>query len=146
MPFRVAAAVALTFVACGGGNNAKRDAFISRGDAVCVESNAKLDALAPAAFDTSDLAAAGRAWDQILTIDREQLAGLRALAPPRGEGAEVRAILKLVEAHGTDTAAVLRAAQSGDKATFEAALDQHRKGQEPAHDALHDYGFKVCGE
>jgi hypothetical protein len=141
---RVAALIAAAVVVAGCGSSALgKSAYISRGDAICKDTGtAEAKVKAPPKGDLPATATYLRTSADL--IDAE-LAKLRKLAKPKGDGQRLGDLLS----REGDAITVLRnaaeAAAAGDRTKADTLFAQAQGQLSDVGAGLRDYGFTVCG-
>jgi hypothetical protein len=139
----LAAVVASGLLMAGCGSSQTKDAYVSKGDAICKQTAAaQAKVKAPAKGNLKATAAYLRQSADL--IDAE-LAKLRKLAKPK---ADRERLSDLLSREG-DAISVLRraatAADAGQQRTADTLLNQAQGELSDVGAGLHDYGFTVCG-
>ena len=155
---------ALVGAACWGDVALSKDDYITQGNAICEDANAKFDAInlefanLPEASNPEEFAEPLVAdfVDQFTAVLEEQLADLRALAAPEGDEDLLAAIYDDLEAVLRAIPQLAAAAAAGDPAAIEQLTsneDQGHAGLRAVGTAFSDldirageYGLTVCGD
>jgi hypothetical protein len=115
--------------------------YIARADAVCGRAVMQPDALGVV---PSVHAWAGAAGTRLLAIDRAALGSLERLAPPHGDAATLRGLLRGVSSAVAETGRAIGAARAGNMRVFRshaaAVAVLSRRNQAGAR----AYGFDIC--
>ena len=135
------AAVAV-LVGCGSSALGK-STYISRGDAICKSTGAAVGKVK--APPKGDLAATARYLRTSADLIDAELAKLRKLGKPKGDGQRLGDLLS----RESDAISVLRraanAAAAGERSDADALFTQAQGQLSDVGAGLRDYGFTVCG-
>jgi hypothetical protein len=154
----LAAGAGLLIAACGDDTEAlSKPEFIVQANAICQTTNDRLEPIFETVWaDTDEIdwddpvnelvlfARWDEAMQQVVPIVDQELADIRALAPPEGDAELIDTLLDDQEAAVAEFAGLMEAAAGGDEAAM-AALD----GEDPFDDIdrrAREYGLIVCGE
>ncbi len=137
------AVVVSGLVVAGCGSSPSKDAYVSKGDAICTQTAAAQAKLkAPAKGDLSATAAYLRRSAGLID---DELAKLRKLAKPKADRGRLGDLLS----REGDAIAILRraatAADAGQQNTADTLFTQAQGELSDVGAGLHDYGFTVCG-
>jgi hypothetical protein len=145
----------VALAACGDDAAAlSKEDFIAAADAICQTATDEQDPILEAAFDELDEASADtqafavaidEAFDEIGPLVDQQVADIRALAPPEADAEMIDSILDDVESGIDEQLATFEAAAGGDE---EALAVLESNSYDPTGDAnrrAREYGLVVCG-
>lgn len=141
----IVAALVMMVTACGGddsgdGETPAKAEWIASADAICADMFEELDRIPEPQTPAESYELAGRT----IEIQREALAELRALTPPRGDETAVEEILDAHEALIDWGEEMLEALEAGDQEeTFELHADAERLADE-ADRLAGSYGLREC--
>jgi hypothetical protein len=128
--------------AAGGSGGLSKADFIAQGDAICTANVVKLRTV-PQPSQT-DLKAIAADLPQLLAIVTDELAKLRALKAPAADQATIDATFAEFDTGFADFQKVLDAANAGDSAAVQSALQATQPVVVDATTKLHAYGFQYC--
>ena len=154
----LAVGASLLVTACGDDTEAlSKPDFVAQANAICQVTNDQLDPIFDAVWAETDeidrddpanqllpFVRFHEAMQQVVPIVEQQLADIRALAPPAGDEQLIDELLDDQEAAIAEFATLMAAAADGDEAAM-AALD----GDDPFDDIdrrARNYGLTACGE
>jgi hypothetical protein len=141
----VAVATAITLLAaCGGGSSSRlsKPEYVRRADAICRQSNTKIDALG--APDQHDPTAQEKAIGELIDIQRTAVADLRRLPPPEADQSTLGKWLGLVNQTVDQMRAVRTALTAGDSAGVAGGNAKGRALNDQADQIARGYGLKQC--
>ena len=141
------AAAAFAISACGGDSAPSKTEFIEEADEICADASQRAEQIARAGFSDPQNPTAEEVLaivEQLIPLQRETIADVRALEKPEGEEDEIDALLAQSDA-ATDSAeqeidtpqealAVVQASDTPQDPFYE------------ANQALAEYGFEDCSE
>ena len=138
--------VVLAAAGCGGGDDesVSREDYIARADGVCGTYQVRLSRIPrPATAAPTEL---GTFLERALPIAREQNEELDDLPKPNDESArdQVEQLLALLDQELDFNEAALEAAQGGDQAALDSALQQGAAVSAEAGQLAEQFGFVVC--
>lgn len=142
-PTAITCAVLTGALVAGCGSSVSKDDYISRGDAICKQTNtAQAQLKAPA---KGDLPATARYLTASAALVDKQLVQLRKLAKPSQDKGRLGDLL----GREGDAIATLRkaadAARRGEQASADALFKQGQGELSDVAAGLTDFGFTVCG-
>ncbi|MDQ4098414.1 MAG: hypothetical protein M3144_11170 [Actinomycetota bacterium] len=143
------AVVALTLIGCGdddddGAARAQRAAFIARGEELCRNFKAQLDAIFLDFAPT--LPKRAEAYSQVVPLGRSFADRFAALDSPEDDRARIDASLADYRRGLDQLDEGVRAAQAGDLTRSNGAFDAAFQSFARSDDVLRSYGFSVCAE
>lgn len=123
----------------------EQQAFVSQADEICKASDEIIEPKLGPVFSAKLPEATTAIRDIILPAQRDQIAKLRALTPPKGDEAKVKGLVDSLEAVNPGIERLLAAAEAGDKKAYNEALRQVGEGFEATEEPFESYGFEECG-
>ena len=144
----LAAIAALTASGCGGDDTSPKDRYISSADGICNEARQVSTAMQQQiqqVMSQGTVAGAVQVINQFQPEYRRHLDRLAALAPPKGDEAQVKAVVQAMNDSADDVAAESRALAGNDEKLFDEVVASSRTHQARAQKLAQAYGYKVCG-
>jgi len=146
----LAAAAALTAAGCGGGGDdtSSKDRYITSADGICNEARQVSTAMQQQiqqVMGQGNVVGAAQVINQYQPEYRRHLDRLAALAPPKGDESQVKAVVAAMNESADDVAAESRALAGNDQALFDQVAASSRTHQARAQKLAKAYGYKVCG-
>jgi hypothetical protein len=146
----LALACAAGAAGCGGSSRLTKQQFITRADAICTNTQTQLAKLVfptgnPSTASPAQLKQVASVLDQALALQKQQIADLKKLKPPKDfAGSFSDSLDELSEGmeHATDAA---DAARNGDGAAVSTSLAAAQSKATEANERAKVYGLKVCG-
>ncbi|MDQ3978135.1 MAG: hypothetical protein M3314_01085 [Actinomycetota bacterium] len=143
------AVVALSLIGCGdddddGATAAEKAAFIARGEELCRDFKAQLDAIFVDFAPT--LPKRAEAYSQVVPLGRSFADRFAALEPPEDDRARIDASLADYRRGLDQLDEGVRAAQAGDLSRSTGAFGAAFQSFARSDDVLRSYGFTVCAE
>ncbi len=143
------AVLALTLVGCGdddddGATAAQKAAFIARGEELCREFKAQLDAIFLDFAPT--LPKRAEAYGQVVPLGRAFADRFAAVDPPEDDRRRIDASLADYRRGLDQLDEGVLAAQAGDLSRSNGAFDAAFQSLARSDDVLRSYGFTVCAE
>jgi len=134
--------VPLAVAGCGGGKHNTKQDLIAKGDAICHDVNAKINALPKPKSRTQIVAYVAKGE----VIERDGVKSFQALKVPAAQKADVAAYVGAVQQAIALSARVGAVAAAGDAAQTQQLLAQATPLHQQAVAAAQRIGFKECSK